>query len=237
MSANMIKSVVFDLDGTLYDEGGCYTAAMEAAAAVAAERYGIAADEFRSEAKVQFAWQEERFPDQAALHDRHMRFQRILEAHGKPPSGAWQIAQSYWEAYLETMRVRPDAADTLAALRARGVRVGVGTNMTCAMQLSKIERLGLGRFVDFVVSSEEAGCEKPNPRFFSLVCEKARCAAGEVLFCGDNLALDARGAKSAGMRGVWLVTASGQSPADAPDVESVLSLSGIVSLLSGGSQQ
>jgi beta-phosphoglucomutase-like phosphatase (HAD superfamily) len=59
------------------------------------------------------------------------------------------------------------------------VRVGVGSDMTADWQFRKLERLGLLDRIDFAVTSEEAGVEKPAPGFFALCLEKAGCAPGD----------------------------------------------------------
>lgn len=223
-----MRCVVFDLDDTLYDAREAYPASMSAAAALAHERYGIPEDEFLEAAQSEYRWQCSLHPDSPSNHSRAPRFQRILEARGKPPCGAFALTRRYWEAYLDAMRPRPEAAPLLQALRAAGLRVGVGTNMLCAIQLAKLERLGLDELFDFVATSDEAAAEKPAPEFFALVVEKARCAPGDILFCGDNLEWDARGAARAGMRGVWLRT-SPDLPA-ATDVETIDSLAAIEAL-------
>ena len=57
--------------------------------------------------------------------------------------------------------------------------------------------------VDCMVTSEEAGVEKPAPGIFNLCLEKLRLPAGEVCFVGDNLERDVKGAMAAGMQAVW----------------------------------
>ncbi len=54
-----------------------------------------------------------------------------------------------------------------------------------------------------MVTSEEAGAEKPDVRLFALCAEKAGCTAEECVFVGDNLKKDVAGAKNAGMHPVW----------------------------------
>ena len=54
-----------------------------------------------------------------------------------------------------------------------GVRIGLGTDMTAYMQYEKLIRLGLMEYMDFIVSSEEAGTDKPGNAFFMLCARKA----------------------------------------------------------------
>ena len=54
--------------------------------------------------------------------------------------------------------------------------------------------------MDFVVTSEEAGCEKPEKAFYELCIKKAGCLPEECLMIGDSLEKDVLGAKAAGMQ-------------------------------------
>lgn len=64
------------------------------------------------------------------------------------------------------------------------------TNLTTAIQLRKIQKFGLAGLIDFLVTSEEAGKEKPAPLIFRLALRKAGCAARDVLTVGDDPAAD-----------------------------------------------
>lgn len=64
-------------------------------------------------------------------------------------------------------------------LKEQGVYVGICTNMTAEIQYQKIEKLGITRWIDGVVTSEEAGVEKPDYRIF-LCAEKAECCLKTV---------------------------------------------------------
>ena len=57
--------------------------------------------------------------------------------------------------------------------------------------------------MSFIVTSEEAGVEKPSSLFFRLCVEKAGCAPEECIFTGDNMRKDVEGACSAGLHSMW----------------------------------
>ena len=225
-----VRTVVFDLDDTLYafDGGAAPNAdALRALAAVAAPALG-----FLAEVAASLRAQKERVgPDSPGYHSRAARYARILEAHGLPLRLSLEWTERYWRELFARIRPAPGAADVLRACRARGLRVGIGTDMSAIEQFRKLETLGLLDLVDFVATSEEAGVEKPHPAFFDLVVEKAGCAPGEILFVGDNLRKDVLGSTAAGLRAVWLQPDAAMREAH-PDVPSVESLPGLLALLS-----
>ncbi|MFM9697948.1 HAD family hydrolase [Streptomyces europaeiscabiei] len=111
-----------------------------------------------------------------ALYDRHM-------------------TPSAWSPY-------PDAAEVLAALRERGVAVGVVSNI--GWDLRPVFRAhGLDPYVGTYVLSYEHGIQKPDPRLFALACEGLGVDARDTLMVGDDRRADS-GAAALGC-GVYFV--------------------------------
>lgn len=52
--------------------------------------------------------------------------------------------------------------------------------------MKKIRKLGIDRMIDSMVSSEEAGIEKPHAAIFKLALRKAGLRPTEVLVMGDE---------------------------------------------------
>ncbi|HEX6077586.1 MAG TPA: HAD family hydrolase [Micromonosporaceae bacterium] len=77
--------------------------------------------------------------------------------------------------------------------------------------------------------TEHSGLRKPNPAIFLAGCETLGIPAADTAYIGDHLDHDARGARGAGLFGVWL-NRSG-SPAVAPGVPRVTTLAGLPQLL------
>ena len=125
----------------------------------------------------------------------------LLEKNGCPLCPhVTAMASLYWTALLDAMVPSEGAAEVFAGLKARGLTIGIGTDMTAYVQFRKLEKLGLLPCVDFVVTSEESGAEKPEKALFELCRKKAGAEAQECLFVGDNPKKDVRGALAAGMQ-------------------------------------
>jgi len=58
--------------------------------------------------------------------------------------------------------------------------------------------------VDFLLTSEEAGVQKPDPRLFHLALERGHACRTTAVVIGDSWALDVVGAHHAGIRSIWL---------------------------------
>lgn len=125
---------------------------------------------------------------QAASHSRLLYFQEMLRREsGRPQPRLTQALEgAYWTAYMRGMKLRPWVMPLLKQLRERGIRVAIVTNMTLDWQLKKISRLGLAPWIDALVSSEEAGVEKPDPKIFRLALKKLGCSARNAVGLGDD---------------------------------------------------
>ncbi|AUG80284.1 hypothetical protein CFP65_5587 [Kitasatospora sp. MMS16-BH015] len=100
---------------------------------------------------------------------------------------------------------RAEDLAALGALRAAGWRTAIVTNGMTDSQRAKIRRTGLAELVDGWCISAEVGIRKPDRGIFELAARRcgARLAEGGWM-TGDNLLQDIAGARSAGLRTIWL---------------------------------
>jgi HAD superfamily hydrolase (TIGR01549 family) len=110
-----------------------------------------------------------------------------------------------------------EAAEVVAALRARGVKIGLVSNF-CSLpsvvrrQAREAELLQL---VDESVFSCEVGLRKPHPRIYQTVLERLQVSPEAVVFVGDRLREDVMGPKALGMRAVLTHQFRQEDPAQA----------------------
>ena len=96
-----------------------------------------------------------------------------------------------------------DTLPTLAALKAKGYKLGVLSNLRRDMD-ELCQRLGMAPYLDFCINSEEAGAEKPYPPMFLAALERVSALPEETVHVGDQYGSDVEGARGVGMYAVLI---------------------------------
>jgi putative hydrolase of the HAD superfamily len=191
----MIKAVLFDLDGTLYDRD-------RLAADLFHAQYAVFAHELRGIAY-------ERFLRDAVAMDDHgygvkeAGYRALVQSWGLDAALAERLTAHFWASYDGHCNLTDDTRQTLAQLRRRGLKLGVITNGPSAMQRRKLAVLGLEHAFDAILVSEEEGVRKPDAEIFHRALARCGVAADEALFVGDHPVADVEGSHRAGLVAVW----------------------------------
>lgn len=226
----MIKAVIFDIDNTLYNFDAAHEKAIDALSAYSEKELGISREELSRLNAQMLKTCRERMGDVAAIHNRTIRFQYILEQKGLPlHPHVLKMDAIYWDTLIGAMTISAGALETMRFLKEQQIRIGIGTDMTSRVQFRKLTELGLLPYIDFFVSSEEAGVEKPHPGLFALCVKKAGCEAQDCLFVGDNLEKDVLGAMDAGLRALWYCPDGLHADVDVPQLENMGELPQMIS--------
>ena len=106
------------------------------------------------------------------------------------------LAKTPWHSEDETPF--EDCDRTLAALRARGYRLGIIANQEPGAK-ERLEVWGLSRYFSVIASSAELGVSKPDPEIFLRALAMANCEPEHAVMVGDRLDNDIRPAKELGM--------------------------------------
>lgn len=188
--------VVFDAYGTLFD--------VHAAASLHADRVG---PEF---ALMSATWRQKQleYSWTRSLMGRHADFwtctQEALDwamaFHRISPAGG--LREDLLAAY-RNLRPFADAGPALASLRAAGLGVAILSNGTHAMLRDAIVAAGWDGVFDAVLSIDDVGIFKPDPRIYALVERATGVAPEATVFVSAN-PWDSAGAATAGFRVVRL---------------------------------
>ena len=142
-----------------------------------------------------------------------------------------RIARRVYDEFGDPARWRAydDVEPAFQRLRARGLRLGVISNWDSRL-CRVLDGLGLGRYLETVVSSAEVGLHKPDPRIFELACARLGVTPREAAHVGDHHYADVVGATAVGMLPVLIdrhgsaEVLSGRFLRTLDDIESVLDL-------------
>lgn len=201
----MFKAVIFDIDGTLYSYVTNDRIAVENLCKFAEKNLNVAEKDFRAVYKeARRIVKEERLTDGGARHSRVLFFQTALELLGENPfCHVLEMYDIYWNNFLANMQPFEGAVEFIEKLHRAGVKIALCTDMTAHIQYRKIKQLGLNKFIDFMVTSEETGLEKPARVMFELALKKMNVTAAETAYFGDSPERDIEGAAKVGIMPFW----------------------------------
>ena len=210
----MLKAVIFDLDNTLYDYDEANAPAMAKTAAVGAELFSCTEQEFlRAFDEGKSSVKRKIDAKNAAQHSRVFYAQMTAELRGKNPlTTVLPLYNAYWDTFLSAMRPYDGATEFLSALKEKGIKTALCTDMTALIQFRKVERLGIARLIDAIVTSEEVCSEKPFPVNFHIALDKVGVRPDEALYIGDSWEKDITGAQNVGITPVWFTAKRAYTP-------------------------
>jgi len=136
------------------------------------------------------------------------RFRRLMLAAGATAGDCGAevlhgLSWGYRGAYEVAWRLVPGALALVQAIKNSGAHLVIVTNNVVREQKLKVERGGLVPFVDALVTSEEFGATKPDPRIILHALERVGAAREDAVMFGDSLTTDIEGGRRAGVRVVW----------------------------------
>ena len=127
-----------------------------------------------------------------------------------------ELEMAFWKAAVTTTPM-PGAREALEEFHRHGVPVGVVSNCSFGQDVIRYElaKHGLADHLAFVMVSAEYAVRKPNTLLFETAAAKLGVESTDIWFVGDRLDLDVVGAKSAGMKAIWLNASAGGAADDA----------------------
>lgn len=143
----------------------------------------------------------------AREHQRSGTIDDLFRSVGLEPVGELheQALDAYHEFWTPHTLIDPDAPPLMAALRDRGMKVGVLSNTLWTRDYHEqvFRRDGVLELVDGAVYSSEIAYTKPHPQAFRAAMDAIGADdAARVVFVGDRPYDDIAGAKEVGMRAV-----------------------------------
>jgi 2-haloalkanoic acid dehalogenase type II len=201
------------LRGVFFDEGGTlilgHSKAYDYLAEEVNKRYGLegfreAFDKEFEEAFYEKSKCSRRFYSLREIHVEALR--RVLNRFVKQITmeEILSLIDSFYFKLERVLYPHPEAQKVLKKLKKLKFVLGIVSNHDTELLHRELEKAGLLKFLDVIVSSEEAEAYKPFPKPFLLALHKAKLTANQVMYVGDRHEIDIVGAKNAGMIAVLI---------------------------------
>ncbi len=199
----MYKGILLDIDNTLYQYAPLHKLAQDALFEYIRFEFSLETKQIEhafSQAKIQI---KQNTPETASSHNRLLYMQNMCEILKlNSLIHSLTLYNIYWDTFLGQLSLTKGAR--LFFEKYGHLPICLLTDLTAHIQHRKVAKLKLNRWTNIMVSSEEAGCEKPHPFMFQLALHKLGLQSHEVCMIGDSYTKDIQGAKRLGIHAFWL---------------------------------
>ncbi|AEC51786.1 hypothetical protein PNA2_0870 [Pyrococcus sp. NA2] len=211
----MVRAILFDIDETLLSERPLVMFMLPLVYDELSRRLGIS----RMEARNIFLSEIEKKRGTYEWHDWNYFFRKFNLPFRY---------EDFLIGYPEKIEVLPGVKETLEDLKGR-YKLGIVTSGP-RYQVLKLKISGILKYFDVVITRDDVGTVKPDPRIFIAALSKLKVHPKDAVMVGDNLEQDIFGAKALGMRTVWINRRKIEKSYNLPDFE-IYSISQLVEVL------
>ena len=182
MEHNTLQGVIFDLDGTLLDSTGMWRQVDGRLMA----HYGKEVPPDLSETV-----------QRMSIEEFSQFFVEEFDLPVTPEQIAQQVADMVAEEYREKLQLKPHVPEILDWLDQQDIPYGVATATYGELAEAALRRLHVWERLRFLLTEQDAGTPKPQPKIFQLAAQKLHLGRRQIAVVEDSLhALE--GAKNGG---------------------------------------
>lgn len=179
-----IKGIIFDLDDTLYSEKEYIKSGFKAVSDYFEGDYEDKLWNFFEEGK-------KAIDELLKELNRESNKEEVLEVY---------------RSHKPNIHLYEGVTDIINELKSKGLKIGIITDGRIEGQKNKIEALGLNKYVDDIIITDELGgvqFRKPCDISFKIMYTRWRLNPSDVVYVGDNLEKDFLAPKQLGMKFLW----------------------------------
>jgi 2-haloacid dehalogenase len=189
-----IQACVFDAYGTLFD----VNSAAERESTALGDLWQPLAELWRSK-QLQYTWLR-------SLSGQHVDFWQVTGdaldfAMASLDINDRILHKRLMNLYLD-LDAYPEVEETLARLKAGGMRLAILSNGSPEMLSAAVKNAGIASLLDAVLSVEEVGVYKTHHAVYQLAVDRMDAAPGQICFVSSN-GWDAYAASAFGLRVAW----------------------------------
>ena len=187
-----IEGVCLDLDNTLYAYEPCHLSAESAVLQDIANHFMLPSMEVEAHWNRAKREVKQVLGATASSHSRLLYLARLIESvkGAAHPELALKWEELYWSVFLDSMQPAPEAKNFISSCQQNDVPIALVTDLTLQIQLRKVIKLGLSDSFRWIISSEEAGFDKPDKRFVEQVLKRTGFKENKHIWVGDSTEKD-----------------------------------------------
>ncbi|MBM7601049.1 putative hydrolase of the HAD superfamily [Virgibacillus halotolerans] len=192
---NIIKAVLFDLDGTLLNR--------DASVKVFIEK------QYQRQNKWLNHIQKDKYTSRFIELDnrgyvwKDKVYQQLVDEFDITGLTWEELLQDYISQFKDSCVPFSNLISTLEALKNNNIVLGMITNGKGKFQMDNVKALGIEKYFKTILISEWEGMKKPEPQIFQKALKQLNVLPSESIFVGDHPEKDVRAAQNVGMEGVW----------------------------------
>ncbi|WP_259418121.1 HAD family hydrolase [Bacillus toyonensis] len=191
----MVKAVIFDLDGTLLDRDSSLKLFIK-------DQYKRYINELQHVPEEQYV---KRFIelDNKGYVWKDKVYEQLLQEHSITSLTWEQLLEDYINNFQHNCIPFSNMEYVLQELKSRGLLLGMITNGFTEFQLLNIRSLGIDKYMDIILVSEQEGIKKPQAEIFLRALARLDVSPEESVYVGDHPNNDVIGARDVGMNAIW----------------------------------
>lgn len=201
-----MKTVVFDVDDTIYDQQQPFRNAINTV-------FPDVKPEDMHALYIRFRFHsDDTFPNVMSGEWTldYMRYYRIDESlkdlsYPTVSQETGLIFQKTYEDELDNIVMHPEVKKVLDFLKDKEIPMGIITNGPTDHQYKKVKQLRLEDWIptDNIIISQSTGFQKPEKEIFDLAAKEFKMDASHTLYVGDSFENDICGATKGGWKSLW----------------------------------
>lgn len=197
-----INGILVDIDDTLYDYEYAHSKSLKLCFKDLSDmNKDIVFNDFNDEYRACRDIVTKKFRHQGSARSRLLAFQILFEKYdlSYAYSHALDYEIKYWKYLIKNIKPNLKLIKFLKKSRLKKIKICAVSDMQMRYQVKKLKKLDLENTIQYLVTSEEYGSEKPEKGIYKHALKKISTAPHRTVMIGDNIPKDIEGAEAIGM--------------------------------------